>query len=211
MVIDEALNQISTEFKKQQDTNKALAEASLKEKDENARVLAELKASIQILTKQIKHPGPATPEEPPEEPQSLESSKKQSFKEQLADFERFIKIARGQDDPRTHIEVITNPNLEHLLSSTRLNEKQVRAIVNCKLAALLRPEFQPLSDFADTICKVEISGGEHGGGWGTDKGIELAEAYAPRLASLNKTETTTESKPHWYNRKGKVDPSRADR
>jgi hypothetical protein len=127
----------------------------------------------------------------------------------LAKLERLIKIMRGQEDPRMHVTVITNPNLDHLISSSRLTESQVESIVHCKLMASLYPEFEPLGDFADTVMKAEISGAE---GWGTQKGIELAEAYAPRLASLEHTEVHAQ-KDHWWNRKPKMreEPTRADR
>jgi hypothetical protein len=103
---------------------------------------------------------------------------------------RLIRVMRGQEDPRTHVTVITNPNLEHLISSSNLGSKQAQAIINMKWIANQREEFKPLGELADVILKAAISSD----GWGTDKGIALAEAYAPRLVSSGNQQLQSEPK-----------------
>lgn len=141
----------------------------------------------------------AKPEKPIKETESSKP-KELSDDQNLEMLNKLLRIVRGQEDPRTHVTVITNPSVDHLLSSSRLTEKQVKAIVNCKLAAKLRPEFQPLADFADTVLRAEISGAS---GWDTLQGIHLAEAYAPRLVGQSSASSQPEVKKHWYSKKSK--------
>lgn len=111
---------------------------------------------------------------------------------------QLLRIMRGQEDPRTHVTVITNPDIKQLLSSSNLTEKQLEAIINMKWIYSIRPEFKALNDYADTALKGAISKG----GWGTLQGIHLAEAYAPRLVGNNSIQQP-EPKKHWYKREKK--------
>lgn len=121
----------------------------------------------------------------------------QEVKDNIELLKDLIKAIRGQDDPRQHVTVITNPNKEHLLSSSHISKKQLKAIVAMKLISEEREEFVTLGALADKILR----GSPSIEGWGTEKGIELAEAYAPRIASISNEKTETKS--HWYSRKPK--------
>ena len=112
---------------------------------------------------------------------------------------QLLRIMRGQEDPRTHVTVITNPALQHLLSSSNLTEKQLQAIINMKWIASVRTEWAPLGDYADTVLKGAISKS----GWGTLQGIHLAEAYAPRIVGQGGQSAQPEPKKHWYSKKSK--------
>lgn len=111
---------------------------------------------------------------------------------------QLLRIMRGQEDPRTHVTVITNPDLKHLLSSSNLTEKQLGAIINMKWIASVRKEWEPLGDYADVVLKGAISKA----GWGTLQGIHLAEAYAPRLVGQS-IAAQPEQKKHFWNKKSK--------
>ena len=106
---------------------------------------------------------------------------------QLTLFKKLIDIIKGRDiDPRDHVTVITNPTMEHLISSSNITPKQAQSITNCYIAAELYPEYVPLKTFAETVLKSSISTKD---GWGINKGIELASAYAPNIITAAGTST----------------------
>ena len=126
MPIEDALKEIGLEFQKQEEQNKALAETAQKEKEDNAKALAELQESIRKLSEPKpepkKEPLPLIVEDKPKE-LNLEDL---TLQEHLDVFKQVMQIVRGQEPLNNTINEITDP--KHLESSSFLTESQVDAL-----------------------------------------------------------------------------------